>query len=85
MGCGIDELIEMSHEPELLPQVREELAFRKPLRKARKLAKELGCPTKVRPTTREQLTAEGRAPYAVVAPDIANAFGLVDGPHVEVL
>lgn len=86
---GIIEITEMFDadptNPEVVKEIREELAYRRGnLPKVRKLAKQISnCRTKVSASNRERVAQQ--APVAVVAPDIANAFGLQDGPHVEVL
>ena len=88
---GIEELTEMAEaaladqDKQELEGIKQELAFRRPMRKARRLAKLLNCQTKIQPSTREQLAAQGQ-PVAVVSGDIASAFGLQSTPnHVEVL
>ncbi len=65
MGCGIDELIELADDPSEKESVCCELAFRK-TNKARKLAKELGCQTKRRPSTREEMACWDHTPVAVI-------------------
>ncbi len=87
--CGIIEITEMFEaDPtnvEVVKEIREELAFRRGnLPKVRALAKLISnCRTKVSASNLERMAQQ--APVAVVAPDIANVFGLQDGPHVEVL
>lgn len=86
-NVGIEELTEMANaaladtDKLELESIKQELAFRRPMRKVRRLAKLLNCQTKVPPSTREQLGQ----PVAVVSGDIAGAFGLGDVSGVVVL
>ncbi len=65
MEVGIDELIEMADDREEWPALKIELAFRK-TRKAVKLAKTLGCVTKRRPSTREQMACWDQGRVSVI-------------------
>ena len=75
--CSIAELIEYAEDDGRVEDVKRELAFRKS-RKAKKLAKELGCVTKRRPSTAEQLSQwDGVEPLPVEDPHA----GFGDGPQ----
>ena len=62
--------------------ITDELAHRRGSKKVRELCKQLGC--QWRPGRNVQLMAAAPV-VAVVAADIADAFGLTDSPCTEVL
>ena len=48
--CGIDEMLEAAEDPNEREAIKQELAFRRPTKKVRALAKTLRCETKSRPS-----------------------------------